>query len=190
MGINQLVVKTRNSTNQRGFTLMEFLIYIGITIVVLMSSVTFAWTIMNDRVKQDAVVEATDGCNFVIDKISYYTKRSASVSGSTVYGTNPGKLVLTMPDASSITFDTYTKSVMKGEVSVNIKKARLQVGAAAAVDLISDDLNVMNFVINDWSNTKAVTLKFLLTINTVNPSSDITYEGEKSCTISITKRKR
>lgn len=176
--------------NQKGFTLIEFIIYIGIVTLVLIASLTFAWTLINDQIKQERLIEVNDNGSFVLEKISYYTKRAASLDAQTIYDINPGKLVLNYSSNPQVIIDTYQKEVTLGEISTTIIKLRIKIGAEPAIDIISDKINVTNFIITDLSNASAVTLKIDLSLEAVNPSKSKTYEAQNSWTTSFTLRKK
>ena len=173
----------------RGFTLVEFLIYIGMVTFVLISSITFAWILINDQTKSESLAEVNDNGSFILNKISYYTKRVDTIDNQTIYDTNPGKLVLNYASNPQIIFDTYQKQVTLGDIAVNITKLRMKEGVNPAVDITSDRVDVTNFIITDFSKTGATTIKVDLTLETVNPSKSKAYEAQNSWTTSITIRK-
>lgn len=174
----------------RGFTLIEFVIYIGIVTFVLSASVIFAYTLINDQAKQESLIEVTSDGGFALDKLSYYIQRANSVDAQTIYSTNPGKLVLNFSDGSKIVFDTFQKQITLGGSTVDIIKLRMQKDADQAVELTSDKVTVTNFVITNLSSAGATVLKIDLSLGAVNPSNSKIYAAQNSWTTSVTLRKK
>ncbi len=173
---------------QQGITLIEYTIYIGIVAFVLLSSVTFAWVIIDDQTKQQSLVEVNDMGSFVSGKIGYAVRRAESIDELTTYDVNPGRLMINYQAEPQITFDTYQKEITLGDETFFITKLRRQEGANPAVDITSDLVNVTEFIITDLSTASIVTLQLTLGIERVNPSNDKTYEAVMSWTPSFSVR--
>ncbi|MFA5076491.1 MAG: prepilin-type N-terminal cleavage/methylation domain-containing protein [Patescibacteria group bacterium] len=176
--------------NQRGFTLIEFVIYIGIVTFVLIASLTFAWTIINDQIKQGNLIEVNYHGGFIMQKVLYYSQRASTVDAQTVYNTNPGKLVLNYPTNPQIVIDTYQKQITLGGNPVTITKLRFQEGVSTAIDLTSDEVTVNNFSITNLSTANVTTFRVDLDLEAVNPSGSKTYEAQNAWTISATLRQK
>ncbi len=175
---------------QKGFTLIEIIIYLAIITTILIASLNFAWTIINDQTKQENLSEVNNAGRFILDKITYNTKRSNAIEAGSIYDANPGKLILSYIANPQMIIDTYDKQITLGGTDLTITKLRLTRGANLAVDLTGDKINVSNFVITDSSNASAVTINIELTLSAINPSETKSYEAQNSWTTSITVRKR
>lgn len=175
---------------QKGFTLIELIIYLAIVAIVLTASVSFAWVLINDQIKQQAITEINDNAHFVMDKFVYHTKRSIEIDAQTIFDSNPGKLVLNYFTNPQITIDTYRKEITMGDATVLITKLRLQHGTDPAQDLTSDEINITNFTVTNLSNPNAKTVQVDLSMEKVNPSNHKIYEAQNSWTISLTPRTR
>lgn len=176
------------TSNKSGFTLIEYIMYIGITSVVLLAAFSFVWTIINNQVKMQVLIEVDNNGTFVLEKLSYYTKRADTIDATTVYDSNPGKLVINYATDPQITFDTYEKEITLGDSSVMITKLRMKIGADPAEDITSDGVDVTNFVLTDFSVGQIKTINFDLTIESVNPSGSQKYAAENSWTTTVTVR--
>lgn len=174
----------------RGFILLEFLLYIGIATLVLITSVNFAWTLINDQIKQEQLSKVIDNGSFVLDKTSYYSKRADSLDGQTIYGVHPGKLILNYMSNPQTTIDTYQKEIIVGEAPVIITKLRLREGANPAIDITSDEVDVKNFVVTNMSTVSATVFRINLNLEAINPGASKVYEAQNSWTTSFTLRKR
>ncbi|NQT50352.1 prepilin-type N-terminal cleavage/methylation domain-containing protein [Candidatus Kuenenbacteria bacterium] len=175
---------------RKGFTLIEIIIYLGIVTVLLTACLSFAWVIINDQIKQEQLTEVNDAGTFVLDKITYHSKRANAINAQTLYDLNPGKLILNYVSGPQITIDTYEKQITLGDTQTTITKLRLQHGSDPAVDITGDKINVTNFTISDLSNANAYTIQIEFAIETVNPTNSKTYEAQNSWTTSVTLRKR
>ncbi len=171
---------------QKGFTLIELILYVAILAIVVIAILTFAWTFINDQQKQQRLTEVDDSGAMILDQIIYQVKNANSVDGETVFDSNPGKLVINFPSQPQITFDTYEKNVTLGDVVTTIKILRMTEDASPAVHLTSEAVTVTNFVINDLSNSIATTLQIQLSLEAVNPAGAQAYEAQNSWTTSVT----
>lgn len=172
----------------RGFTLIELIVYICLTSIVLMSSLSISFLIINDQIKESVIAEVNGNGEFVIEKIAYLAKRAGAVNAETIYNANPGKLVLDYAVNPQITIDTYDKQIVLNGAAVTIKKLRFKQGAGAAVDLTSDRVNVANFSLINLSGLNSVSIEADLSLESVNPSSSAAYASENSWSVPVTLR--
>ncbi|MFH0779396.1 MAG: prepilin-type N-terminal cleavage/methylation domain-containing protein [Parcubacteria group bacterium] len=172
----------------RGFTLIELIVYICITSIVLMSSLSIAFLIINDQIKESVIAEVRGNGDFSMEKISYYAQRASAVNTQTVYNSNPGKLVLDYASNPQITIDAYDKTITLNGQAVTIKKLRLKQGSGQAIDLTSDRVEVINFSLLNLSGTNAVSIEADLSLKSVNPSSSAIYASENSWSVPVTVR--
>lgn len=173
-----------------GFTLLEIMLYIGITAIMAMVCFSFFFRIIKDKTKQERIAEVEETGQFVLRKMTYYTRRANTVGATTVYNVSPGTLVLTYVANPQVTFDTYQKQITLAGSPIMITKLRIKVGAGAAVDITSDKLNVTNFLLKNLSNAGATTVEINLALEAVNPVNAKMYEAKNSWTTSVTLRKK
>lgn len=173
----------------KGFTLIEFIIYISLTSFLVIASLNFIWTIVGDKVKQEQLSGVNDSGAFVLKKIFYSIQRADGLNGQSVFNIHPGKLVLNTTSGQTV-FDTYQKNVSLGSTTIAITKLRMTEGISPATDLTSDEIDVRSFVINNFSNSGATTIRVNLTLGSVNPAGTKIYEAQNSWTTSATIRKK
>ncbi|MFH1142361.1 MAG: hypothetical protein ABIH67_02790 [Candidatus Uhrbacteria bacterium] len=183
--LHHILIRIRK---QRGFTLLEYVIYIGIVTMVLISMIDFAWLLLNDQAKQEITADINDLGTHSLDQITYYTHRASSISSATVLNINPGKLVLSFSTGPDVIFETYPETIMIGNTPVMITKLRMEEVGVNQVDLTSERVNVTNFVITDLSGTEATTINIDITFESVNPEENKVYESENSWSTTITTR--
>ena len=171
----------------KGITLIELLIYIGIVSLVLVVSISYAWTVIRDQHKQQLEAEVNYVGNFILDNIIHSTQRAQSFDAN-IYATNPGKIILNNPTDPQTTIDTYSKSITLGSQNITITKLRLTELGGTANDMTSDRVNVNNFLITNLSTAGAQTIKIDLTVSAVNPENLKQYEATKSWSVTATIR--
>ena len=172
----------------QGFTLLEYVIYIGIVAMVLVAMVDFAWVLLNDQAKQEIAADINDLGVHALDQITYHAQRANSIDPSTVYNTNPGELILNYDSGPDYIFDTYQENIMVGDSQVTITKLRMEQVGGDQVDLTSERVDVTNFVITDLSGVNSTTINIDLTFESVNPEESKVYESENSWSTTITTR--
>ena len=180
----------RTVKRKKGFTLLELVIYIGLSLIVLAALVSFAWVLIQDQTKQDAITEVADQGRFVLDTMTYHAQRAQSIDAATVYATNPGLLRIKFTADPDIVFDTYQKSVSVGGQNFTITKLRMTEIGNPSVDLTSDDIDVTNFQLTNVSGASAASVQVNLTLESLNPSQSSSYESQKSWTTTVTLRAR
>lgn len=181
----------RNSSksNFQGFTLLEILLYIALVLLITIPTISLAWIFLNDQTKEVQISTLSHSRVFIFETMGRYVKEAVSFSVSeSIFGVNPGKLVMTSETGSKIIFDTYQKSVTIGGQSVIIQKLRITEGENTPQDLTSDDITVSDFSLKNLSRSNALTVFLTLQIESVNPSNIQLYETSKKATISFTIR--
>lgn len=178
-----------SSKKKRGFTLIEFVIYIGLATIFIVTSLNFVWMILGDEIKQEQLAEVNDGGKFVLEKTSYYIQRADGLDSQTIFDAHPGKLVLNTA-AGQIIFDTYQKNITLGSSAIVITKLRMTEGSNPASDLTSDQVDVKNFVVNNFSASESTIIRLNLTLGSVNPTGSKIYEAQNSWTDSTAIRKK
>jgi len=174
---------------RQGFSLIEYVIYIGIVAIVLTSSLSFAWMMINDQVKLDAEIDVNTTGALVIEKLGYYIERVDNIDSLTLYGVDSGRIVLNYATNPQITIDTYQKQITMGNATLTITKLRFKEGASAAVDLTSDDVDVEDFILTDLSKANSTTVGIELRLEAVNPSKSRAHDSTETWTNSVTLRK-
>ncbi len=162
---------------QSGFTLMEVLIYIGLTAVVVIPLLIFAWTLVRDQIKVQRVAEVEYVADQVTDVLGDTIRSAYSIQNGTVYGVDLGTIELLNHDGETVTIDTYPVTVNLVGHDATIRRLRLTTGKNAPIDLTSDRANVLNFIVTDVSKGGSSALQVDLHISSLNPTNDQIYEA-------------
>lgn len=136
-------------TAGQGMTFAEAIIMIAISAVILIGAITVSWRILGAGVKISVSNELTANGRLALERIAQAIQESDAVkTSSSVFGSNPSKLVLDFPgDGTDMIIDTYTASVVYGGQSITVRKLRIQEGAGQPTDITNNTVNVANFVV-------------------------------------------
>jgi type II secretory pathway pseudopilin PulG len=136
----------KKRTKQKGFTLVELVLYLGLAVMVLTISVNLMATVSRGQVNAQVRQDLYANSRMVINQITQKIRESEYVlADDCTFGTNPGVLVLDYPGTTDIIFDTYTKNLDKGGAQVEITKLRIKEGTGDYVDITTDDIDVTDF---------------------------------------------
>jgi prepilin-type N-terminal cleavage/methylation domain-containing protein len=178
----------KSQVRNKGFTLLEMIIYVVIFAIILFVMVQLFWQVQLSDIKGRVSRETKENASQVMEIFKHYVRQADDMNtGDSVFDSNPG--VLSLEDDGTVIIDTYTKDVMVGEGTQTIRKLRLTEGGNPALDLTSDHVNVDNFVLTDLTqgaNPDAVLMD--LTISSVNPGNDPLYEHSLSIQTGATIR--
>ncbi|MDP4008574.1 MAG: prepilin-type N-terminal cleavage/methylation domain-containing protein [Candidatus Peregrinibacteria bacterium] len=159
----------------KGFTLIELIIYVAIASGVLVSVITFAWAVIGSGVKVDVSSELTQNGRFVLEKITQEIHAAEDVViGSSTFGVSPGVLTLDLSGPNTdVVFDTYAKDVTVGGQVISITKLRMQDGTDPAVDITSDKVNLTNFVLTNLTrDTEPANINIEITLVHITTGED------------------
>lgn len=173
----------------KGFSLMEIIIYFALVSIVLVAATTFTWNLIKEQEKQQSLSEVNENGSFVMDKIGTNIRKAEDIHSDTMFETQLGKLVLTFPESSKLTIDTYEKTINIGESTATTTKLRYTQDSNS-VDLTSDVVDVDRFELIDFSNSNAHSIKINLKIHRLNPTNSKIYEAKQTWQSSYTIRKR
>ncbi len=138
---------------QSGFTLVELIVYLTIAAIFTVSLVTFSLNNLLGSQRTEIIGELDRNARFVLQQLNREGRQAQNiVTASSIFDSHPGSLTLQNPAGENIVFDTYTKDVEIGSVDVTIRKLRLQEGANPAIDLTTDQINVTDFTLIDYSS--------------------------------------
>ena len=158
----------------KSFTLVELIIYIALVALVAIVAVSFAWNIINARIKNQAYQEAQQNLRFGLEKITQAIRGAddASISDSVLTLNYPTK---------DIILDVAAKTINLGGQDVEIHKLRITDGPSDPEALTSDKVDVTNFILTNLTQgSEPKNIKIELTIKYVNPSQDPKWEAEIS----------
>ena len=162
--------------NKKGFTLIEILIYIAIIVVFLIVITYFALDILYGKIKSQSQMAVQQNARFATEKVTQEIRQALDINlGDSIFGTNPGRLSLAMPQSEEnpTIFDIVSKAL------------RIYQPAIGTYNLTSSDVEVTNLVFTNLSPADgAKNIKIDLTIKYKNPENK--GEIEASCDIQTT----
>ncbi|HEX6462008.1 MAG TPA: prepilin-type N-terminal cleavage/methylation domain-containing protein [Candidatus Saccharimonadales bacterium] len=166
------VIKT---TQQRGYTLIELLLYVVVISSLLTSITYFFGVIVEARVKNQTIAEVNDQGSATIDGITQTIRNATSIS-TPAAGASAASLTLVVP----------TGSLSPTIYSLNGTVLQIKEGTAANVALTSGDVQVSNLLFKNL--TRAGTpgiVQVSFTLSRINPVGRNEYDYQKTFTTSV-----
>lgn len=119
--------------NQKGFTLIETIVYLLIVGVILSTLALFLLHVMNARTKTYAISEVISSANLIQERLSEAVRHSTSLRvADSTFGTDPGVLSLNMADPARTPV----------EFSLTSDNGQLQISEAGGDPVILSPANV------------------------------------------------
>lgn len=164
----------------RGFTLIEFLIYIAIVGTVLLATGAIGFNVLFGKAKLMAIEEVSQNARFTMERIAM-SVRNAETIQSPVPGASDSVLALKMADKT------------KNPTSFVLSNGSLQIkeGPGAFVSLTSSETMVtaLQFSNISYPNTPG-TIRIQMTLQYTNPSNRPEYRFSKTFYTTATVRKK
>ncbi len=162
----------------RGFTLIEVLLYVVITTIVLVSVSAFLSLLMAARAKDQAINEIEGQGLAAMQTIEQDTRNALSIN-SPATGTNASMLSLAVAAGAS---DPTIFGVQNGVLGI-------KEGVAATTTLTNSRVMVSNFTVQNLSSANGTgTVRIRLTLSSASPSSRYEFTYSKTFTGSATVR--
>ncbi len=164
---------------KKGFTLVEFLLYLSIFATILSLAGGFLWNIIFGNIKSGSYQEVQQNGRFALLKISQEIKRATGINSPSI-GSSSNTLSLEMasPSLNPTTFD-----VADG-------KLRITQGISGPYELTSDSVTVTNlqFTNLSYQNTPG-TIRIEINVEHKNPENRNEYEAsiDLKTTVSLEK---
>lgn len=140
--------------NQKGFTLIELILYMAIVAFILGSLVTFAWNIIGTQAKSATEQEVFSSARYVSERIKYEIRDASGINSVT-------------PTSISLANSVVSKNPTVIDLSGG--KVRIKYGASGVVNLNSTDTNVSSLVFTNYTSgdnkTKNIQFTFTLQSN-------------------------
>lgn len=166
------------SSSYSGFTILELLLYVGISSTVLLAVSLFLSTIFAVRVKNAAISEVEGQGAFVVNTITQSVRNATGINAPTL---GVGGTSLSIATASSST------SPIVFFVSSGVM--RMTEGVGTAIPITNSHVTVSNFVVTNLSRLGTpgiVHITFTLTFN--NPSGRSEYDVARTFTVSASRK--
>jgi len=172
----------RKYSDQKGFTLVELVVYVAVTSLLLSGVILTAVGAVGARSKTLAQHEVNYNSRFVLEKITQEIRRSSSINtGSSTFGSHPGVLSLEMDDAAE---DPTLIDVSGGVL-------RITRGAGLPVNITTDKVEVTNFDLTNLSiGSKVKNVQIQLTVDHNNPGNRQEFSATSSVQTSVAIRKK
>ena len=164
--------------NQKGFTLVELLLYVAISSVMLLVISLFLSTLLQSRVKNQTIAEVEQQ-GIQIMQIITQTLRNGATINSPIVGSS----------AASLSVDTYNVVNNPTIFDLSLGVIRIKEGATAVVSLTNSRVtaSALNFQNLSRASTPG-TIRISFTITSVNSSGRNEYNFTKTFTGSGTLR--
>jgi len=150
-----------------GFTLIEFLLYIGILVTILALTGGFLWNIIFGSIKEASYQEVQENGRFILAKITQEVKKATGIN-SPLAGATSTTLSLAMAATST---DPTVFDLVNGQLKITR-------GASGPYELTSDQITVSNLRFTNLSYPDTPgTIRIEITLEHVNPGNRIEYQA-------------
>jgi prepilin-type N-terminal cleavage/methylation domain-containing protein len=174
-----MIHSAHNPGGERGFTLLELIIYIALLATVVVAAAMIALQFTITQAKAAVYAQASRNAQFAMSRIESEVREADSITvGSSVFGSNPGTLTLaTSVPANSPTIFTVTN----GQLTV-------KQGAGAAIPLTEPDVTVTEFTLENLSpnaRTQNIRIHIKVSLPTSTANTDIQTTVQLDSTVRI-----
>lgn len=148
--------------SNRGFTLIELILYIGIVTIILTAIVPFTWATIGNTTKSSTQQEIYDSSRFLSEKLKYEIRNAKSIVSVT-----PTTLTLLEFDNSN-TVINYANNTLT-----------IQRGSSPSTLLHPTTVKITSFVFQNLSsaNNKSQHVQFNFTLTANYQSQSFEYQG-------------
>ena len=169
--INEMM--NTNATKNRGYTLIELLLYVVILGMLLGSVVSFFGMVTEARVKNQTVAEVDEQGTMVMDYMTQTIRNASSISAPAAGGVAASSLTLVVPTA------VLSPTIF----SLSGTTLQIKEGTAAAVPLTNGKVQIsgLSFKNLTRSGTSGI-VQVSFTISRVNPNNRNEFSYQKTFT--------
>jgi prepilin-type N-terminal cleavage/methylation domain-containing protein len=175
----RVCLTTNRSMGQRGYTLIELLLYVAM-IGILLSAVTAFFGMAADaRIKSQSINEVNQQGTFAMDYMVQTIRNATSITAPATGTSSTNGLTVVVP----------TGSLSPTVFSLSSGVLQVKEGAGALVPLTSNDVQVTSLTVTNLtrSGTSGI-LQIAFTIARVNTSGRNEYDYQKTFTTSVAVR--
>lgn len=151
IGFKSMIKKKSLKQNVHGFTLLELLLYVAMVTIILSALIPFTWDIIGSSVKSKVQQEVSANGRYVTERINYEIRNAAGINSVS---------------ASSISLSETNAAVNPTVIDSSGGNVRIKQGAAAAVNLNSDDTTVSSLTFTNYTSADNKT-KHIQTVITI-----------------------
>lgn len=173
--------------NKKGYTLIEMIIYIAIVTGVLVMASSFAWNIINNKSKSQAVREVQENGRFIMEKLTQGIRAAYNVT--TVTNTS---LTLSMKDANlnPIVTEVFYLDLVNNSLKFTQSNLTYCTPAVPCV-LNSNQVKITNLKFTNLSSgNKTQNIKINLTIEHINPDQRPEWQASTNLESTVELRDR
>ncbi len=151
----------------RAFTLIEFLLYVGILAMVLVLTGGFLWDIIFGNIKETSHQEVQQNSRFALTKITQEIKKATGINSP-----NPGFSSI----ALSLEMDNPSLNPTLFDLADG--KLRIKQGAGDYYNLTSNQVIVSSLLFTNLSYSETPgTIRIEITLNHINPGNRAEYQA-------------
>ena len=167
---------------QKGFTLMELLVYIALIGLIGTAMVRYTIGVSNARNKNFVTQEVQAQGRTALQMISQRIRAANAVNAtSSTFGTDPGVLSLAMSDSS--------KNPTIIDLTADDGRLRIKEGSSATQVISDDNLAITNLVFTDLTSTSLrENVRVQLTVEYNNTSGDVNFDASQTFQTSVSIR--
>jgi type II secretory pathway pseudopilin PulG len=144
-----------------GFTLVEFLLYIGISAVLLLMSTSLITNMLSGKSKLEAVFEVSQNGRDAMERMRLAIRNANSVT-TPADGTTSTMLILQMPFASA------SPTIFAVQNNVIVMKE----GSSASTSLMANDVLVPTLMFHNFGATGTQdNVRITITVSSTNPNN-------------------
>ncbi|PCI19707.1 hypothetical protein COB64_03275 [Candidatus Wolfebacteria bacterium] len=156
--------------NNKGFTLLEFLIYIGLVSIILIVFGAIALNVFSSEAKLSAIEEVSQNARFTMEKIAT-SVRNAEVINNPDQDMSASSLSLQMADTVQ---NPTIFNLLDGVVTITE-------GIGSPVNVTSSEVNVSELIFSNLSYSATPgTVRIQMTVKLVNPDNRQEYKVERT----------
>jgi type II secretory pathway pseudopilin PulG len=160
-----------------GYTLIELLLYISLTGILLVSLAVFFGMSVDARIKTQSVTEVNQQGASAMDYLQQTVRNATSISAPAAAAT-----------AASLTVVVPTASLSPTVFNVNGTILQVKEGAAAAIPLTNDDVQITNLTFTNLTRSGtdgAVRISFTVSRTNIGGRNEYDYSKTFTTTVAI-----
>lgn len=155
-----LIFKNRNREGNRGFTLVELLLYIGIFSILVVSLFQLFTSIIDTQIESQSTSSVFLDGQYTLNRFKYDIERAKNIIGPSSPGEQRSTAKL------SIDNTTYTYSLADGNLTLTNDVASTT-GQLNSADTVVSNLSFTRLSDTQGKNTDTLTISFRLTSNII-----------------------
>ena len=137
---------------ERGFTLIELIIYIAIVAIILTSLIPFAWNVIEGGAKSATEQEVFANARYVSERIKYEIRNASGINSVS---------------ATSISLSETSGAVNPTVIDLSSSNIRITQGAGSPINLNSSNTTISGLTFTNYTSgdNKTKNIQFTFTVN-------------------------